>query len=191
MENDNYLDTITDKYRIIGMSWNISNDMAETMALTLKRASIPRKKPIYIRYIKEIINGSSVNSGNHWVQIQAIEMQDSKPINRAFRAKVTSYPAGLNFPERVTNGNLATADFAYLDNVRACVTVDLGKPYPIDYVKVWHYYGDERRYYTDGLWAGLENKPGYEPLEYQLWSTYMYPERASGRTSGWVQLEDM
>lgn len=191
MENDNYLDSITDKYRITGMSWNITNDMAETMTLTLKRASIPRKKPIYIRYIKDIINGSNVNSGNHWVQIQAIEMQDSKPINRAFKANVTSYPEGIHFPERITNGNLYTADYAYLDNTKVSVTVDLGKPYPIDYVKVWHYYGDGRRYYTDGVSAGLENKPAYEPLEYQLWSNYMYPEQARGRISGWVQLEDM
>ncbi len=76
--NDNYLDTVTDKYRITGMSWSITNDMAETMSLTPKRASIPRKKPIYIRY-KDIINGSSVNSGNHCgLQIQAIEMQDKE-----------------------------------------------------------------------------------------------------------------
>ncbi len=114
----------------------------------------------------------------------------------SFHTNVTSYPAGIHFPpERITKWNLATDDYAYLDNVRACITVDLGKPLSYrDYVKVWHYYGDGRRYYTEGLWAGLENKLGYEPLlEYQLWSNYMYPEQARGRIfrlSSWRTCSD-
>lgn len=191
MENDNYLNSITDKYRITGMSWNISNDMAETMRLTLQRASVPRKKPVYIRYIKEIMNGNTKNSGNHWVQIEALEMEGNKSINRARGASVSSYPAGMSYPERITNGNMNTNDFAYLDNTRVCVTIDLGKPYPIDYIRVTHFYGDDRRYYIQGLWAGLENKPEYEPLQYEIWGDRMYPERANGRISGWIQLEDM
>ena len=74
---------------------------------------------------------------------------------------------------------------------RVSVTIDLGKPYPIDYIRVTHFYGDDRRYYTQGLWAGLENKPEYEPLQYEVWGDRMYPERANGRISGWIQLEDM
>ncbi len=57
-------------------------------------------------------------------------------------------------------------------------------------MKVWHYYGDEEdmHVHTEGLWAGLENKPGYEPpLEYQLLEQlYVTPEQARGRISGWV-----
>lgn len=191
IEDDIYLYTIADKYRITGMSWNISNDMAETMSLTLVRAKQTQRNPVMVRYIKEILNGSSANAGNHWVQIQAIEVQGDKEINRALNKSVTSYPAGIRYPERITNGNLDTNDFAYLDNAKVSVVVDLGQPYPIDYIKVWHYYNDKRIYNNEGLSVGLDNTPDYEPLEHIMWSKCQYSERPEGRKSGWVQLEGM
>lgn len=191
MEGDPYLQSVSDKYRITGMSWNITNDMAQTMNLTLVRASRQTKKPVMVRYIKETLNGSNANAGNHWVQIEAIEMQGDKEVNRALHKPVTSYPAGMVHPERITNGNIDANDFAYLDNTKVSVTIDLGQEYPIDYIRVRHHYTDRRRYITYGLSVGPENKPGYEHLQYQLWGEYEYPERPEGRTSGWVQLENM
>lgn len=90
----------------------------------------PRTKPV--RYIKCEINGSSANSGSHFVEVQA------------FNA------SGQNVAKGKT-GNLVTdeviASNPYLET--GSVTIDLGSIQDINYIKIWHYFADSRYYYKN------------------------------------------
>ena len=96
------------------------------------------------RYIRDYLNGTSVNSDCHWVQIAALNKAN---INIALNKPVTSNGTGINL-ERVTNGNMDAVNYAYVtgSGVRY-VQIDLGQVhYDIDYIHVWHYYLDGRTY---------------------------------------------
>ncbi|MBU8733430.1 phage tail protein [Cytobacillus oceanisediminis] len=95
-----------------------------------------------IRYIRDWINGSSANTSNIWVEIQAI----SGNVNRALGKTVTSSAAGTNL-SRITDGDINSANFASVGTGDQWVRIDLGAVYEdIDYIQVWHYYADGRTF---------------------------------------------
>lgn len=101
-----------------------------------------------IRYIRESMNGSSANAGNHWVEIQAYNKHD---VNVALGKSASS--------ALLTDGITATSPYSITDSVQ----VDLGEVMIVSYLKIWHYYGDGRTYKNiktevsaDGVnWIGL------------------------------------
>lgn len=114
-----------------------------------------------VRYIRDWLNGNSVDSGNRWVEIKAM----SKSVNRASGATVTEkFGVNTNI-SRVTDDNITSTN--YFDGTSGQLTyvqVDLGAVYEdIDYIQIWHYYADGRTYYktkteisTDGVnWTTL------------------------------------
>lgn len=96
-----------------------------------------------IRYIRDWLNGSSANTGNHWVEIQVI---DTGNVNRALGVVPTSN-LGITNAARITDGNIATVDYAAGTPGLQYVEIDLGSTYNIKTIKVWHYYNDGRTYY--------------------------------------------
>lgn len=69
-------------------------------------------------------------------------------INIALNKTVTS-SGTLVTGSRITDGDITTANYAYVTETGLhYVQVDLGTTYPLESVKVWHYYGDPRTYYA-------------------------------------------
>ena len=67
--------------------------------------------------------------------------------------------------------------------------IDLGAEYPIDYIKVWHYFTDGRTYNGNTLSVGTTPKSGNTPLDVVLWqyTGASYEEVSAGRQSKWIQ----
>lgn len=103
-----------------------------------------------IRYIRERMSGSTSNGGNHWVEIQAINASGT---NIALNKAVTIIE-GISEGQSltlITNNDTNTANYVGIgsgSNNYAMIMVDLGDYYEIDYLKIWHYYGDNRSYYS-------------------------------------------
>lgn len=92
-----------------------------------------------VRYIRDWINGSTANTGNHWVQIMAFDRSGN---NIALNKKVS----GSTTNQRVTNGDTSTSTYASGGADLKNVVIDLGASYDIAYIQVWHYYADGRTY---------------------------------------------
>lgn len=98
-----------------------------------------------VRYIRDWVNGSTSNGGNHWVEIKAI---DKGGTNIALNKTVIADTVGIHGTsdlQTVTNGDTSTSDWLGLSSKN--VIIDLGQVYEIDKIQVWHYYGDGRTYY--------------------------------------------
>lgn len=192
VEGDEYLNTINGLYRIMQMSVSVDQDMMENVSLVLQ-PPVKRPETVYIRYIKDYINGSDANTSNHWVEIQAFVANDNGYTNVAKGKTVTlTGGTGTNSISRVVDGVYTDSSsyFASEGSTNgACVVVDLGAPYPVDYIQVWHYYSDSRRYKSNTLSVGLENKSGFTPLDNILWqySGVAYKETSQGHKSKWIQ----
>lgn len=65
------------------------------------------------------------------------------------RGKTTTLPGGYD-PQKVTDGNIASDQFAGIDGT-GVATTDLGATYTVDSVRVWHYYADGRTYHDTKL----------------------------------------
>ena len=207
VESDDYLNTIEGIYRVAKISLSVEEDGIEGMKLTLEpEAERPQKKTI--RYIRDSINGNTTNDSNHWVQVEALVLVGNEYVNIAQGATVTSSVtssiSGHSDPNIVTNGNLDSENY-YDDGGTStsggnpvAITVDLGDEYPVDYVKVWHYYSDGRKYKNNVCSVGNTLPANAtDPLETVLWKTTAqtsvnYPdatraETGAGRKSGWLQ----
>ncbi|NCC88162.1 MAG: discoidin domain-containing protein, partial [Clostridia bacterium] len=109
-----------------------------------------------VRYIKDCINGNSVNTGNHWVELQAIyngsNLAKGKTVTGTV-AQNASYPYS-----KITDGDITSSNFAAasVDGLQ-CVTVDLGQTYNLDEIAIWHYYADQRRYYSNITYVSTDN----------------------------------
>lgn len=204
VDSDEFLNTIEGIYRVAKLSLTVDEDDVETMKLTLEpEVERPQKKTI--RYIRDCMAGNTVNTGNHWVQIEALVLIGNEYVNIAQGATVTtsgtSSTSAHQSPSLVTNGNLDSADYYSAGGNTQAVTVDLGDEYPVDFVKVWHYYADGRRYKENVCSVGNTlPSSATAPLETIVWKTtantegdtVKYPdsprvETGSGRKSEWLQ----
>lgn len=91
-----------------------------------------REVGLPIRYIRETMNGSNVNPDSHWVEIQAFNSND----------KNVALGKSANSP-LLTDGNIETVPYYHGSSF---AQVDLGSVHTINYLKIWHYYGDARTY---------------------------------------------
>lgn len=120
--------------------------------------SSPNKKDTKlnnVQYIKDCINGSSANTSNHWVELQAIY----NGINVARSASITStvtsasgHPLSL-----VIDGDISYGGYADITGGTQCVVVNLGTQYDLDEIAVWHYWGDGRSYNNHSLYVSKDN----------------------------------
>lgn len=112
-----------------------------------------------IKYIRDWLNGSTSNSGNHWVEIMAF---NSSGTNVALNKTVTGDPNYSFYSFSQSSGDLqmltngVTSYDPYIETcikgTTTCVSglayvqVDLGGIYNIKYVKTFHYWSDSRMY---------------------------------------------
>ena len=111
---------------------------------------------MYIRYIRDWIQGSTSNTGNHWVQIAAwsanranMTITDAAS-NVAYLKSCTSTDSGGSGRTiaQVTDGD--TSSTRYFGGGVAGYTyvqVDLNGLFDVDFVQVWHYNVDNRTYF--------------------------------------------
>jgi len=109
-----------------------------------------------VRYVKDCINGSSANTANHWVEIQAI----SNGINVAYGKTSTGTAAeNVTYPySRITDGDISYANYSKTEATGLqCITVDLGSAYNLDEIVVWHYWLAGRIYNNNTTSVSSDN----------------------------------
>lgn len=187
VEGDEYLGTVNGVYKIVQLQVSVDSEHVETVNLTLE-PPVQRPEPIMVRYIKDTINGSNKHANNHWVEIQALMNQDGSQVNMALGITPTC-TVTLSNPTLATDGDTTSANYSSAKEDTQSVVIDLGAEYPIDYIKVWHYYADGRRYIDNTLSVGTELKSGNTPLDIVLWqyTGSAYQETSAGHQSKWIQ----
>lgn len=96
------------------------------------------------RYLKLSSNGSTANIHNFYVEVQAF---DDNGVNVALGK--TSNVA--------TDGAYDNTDaYLYVGTGNQTFTIDLGSIYKLDYIKVWHYYGDGRTFHDVVVSASID-----------------------------------
>ena len=144
--------------------------------------------PTTVRYIRDFINRSNRNWGNHWLEIEAIERTTWDNVAE-WKSVISNLPARYDTRpfSRITDGSKVSSEYAEgLPYRKVWVMIDLEDQYQLDMVKVWHYYydwSDGRSYYdtktevsSDGIhWYILHdseiNGTYVEPKNWQ-WITY-------------------
>ena len=126
------------------------------------------------RWVRCYMQGNTVNSGNHIVQVQVW----SNGTNLAL-GKIPYSNGVLDNPGRMTDGNLDTYSYAELyPNGDVYWEIDLGDEYPIDDITLWNYYGDSRRY----NYVLVTYDHNWEQLGvYNTWVGGTYVETSSGK----------
>ena len=128
-----------------------------------------------IRYIKDCISYNTVNSKNHWVELQAIK--DGKNIAKGKTVTGTQTEASTTFAySNIVDGTIyATMDSGYGESSTStsnqCITVDLGSVYDLDEVAVWHYFGDKRMYNDNVTSVSSDNKNWSEIINKDVYET--------------------
>ena len=111
-----------------------------------------------VRYIKDCVNGSTANAGNHWVELQAIKNGINVAKNKIVTANHWVAPWGAGSLNTITDGDITTSQYSDggSDGL-TCITVDLGQAYDLDEIAVWHYYGDPRTYNNNVTYVSVNN----------------------------------
>jgi prepilin-type N-terminal cleavage/methylation domain-containing protein len=97
-----------------------------------------------VRYIRNYINGSSTNTSNHWIEVQAIDQSGN---NIALSKTVTgSVAQSASYPySRITDGVIPVLNTAMSSYAQSSVSglqwveIDLGAEYNLKEIKLWHY----------------------------------------------------
>lgn len=194
---EHFIESTTGEYRVMKIAYTLTEDSVEQMVLTVE-PPLQRPEKKMVRYIRDSLNGNSENQSDHWVEIEALMLVGNDYINVALNKSVTaSAPQyGSEALSRVTNGVVTTDEYAGLsEGGLQAVTIDLGDEYPIDYIRVWHYYGDSRRYNDNTLSVGttVDDLDGKDPLDEIVWqySGQAYVETSNGKRSKWLQEENI
>ena len=191
IQGNDYLGTINDVYRVVKINLSVSEDAEESMKLTLE-PPVKRPEKKMIRYIRDSLTGNSIDTSKQWNEIQALMLVGNDFTNIAEGATVYGSSAFTNDHDGslATDGNSGTFAQMTYDPQRQAITIDLGDEYPIDYVKVWHYYADWREMRGEHLSVVTELSDGVDgisDLETILWAygdgSSSYKETANRRRS--------
>lgn len=139
-----------------------------------------------IRYIRDYLKGSDVNSGGHWVEIQAYKDNTNVAQNKSVTTN------GTEIVERplkwVTDGSITSGYTSVNGSITTegdykgwqYVQVDLGQVYTdINKIKVWHFY-DDGRSYNHKLEVSEDGNDWYSLFDSVKQGTYI--ERPMGKT---------
>ena len=129
-----------------------------------------------VRYIKDCVNGSSVNTYNNWIEIQAI-----KDGTNIAKGKTVSLVSGntLNNVASATDGIIYPNDGssnAYINQSgQECARLDLGATYDLDEIYVLHNYVEGRTWLSNVTSVSSDNSTWTEVLN------QIIPESISGK----------
>lgn len=119
-----------------------------------------RRKNVRVRYVRDWMYGSTANTGNHWIDLKVM-----RGGTNLAKGKTPISNQDLINGTRITDEDLDINNYAQgTAGTLQYVQIDLGQVYlDVDYIQVWHYYGDARTYHNtkvevseDGLvWTPL------------------------------------
>lgn len=195
LEGDKYLQSTSGEYRVVKVKMALDENSVESMSLTLEKSTQrPEKK--MVRYIRDSVMGSSANTSAHWSEIQALVLIGNDYLNVALGATATGNLSWYQPASLAVDGDINT----YADmpgNGRKAITIDLGDEYPLDYVKIWHYYTDNRVYYGEHLSVGTSLPDGVngtadlDTVLVLIPDNTGYVETSEGRKSKWIQEDNI
>lgn len=137
--------------------------------------------PSKIRYIRDWLNGSSANTGNHWVEIQAFDYE---------RKNITSGKTGTSstgvWNALLTNDVITSDPYWGLGAGLSWVSIDLGDLYNIQQIKVWHYYADARTYKETKTEVSSDGVNWFSIFDSAIEG--VYPETSKGKTHNMLNL---
>lgn len=118
-----------------------------------------------VRYIKDCMNGSSVNTGNHWLELQALYngINVAKGIVGTLYASdgtsISSYNTTTRAYSLATDGDITAANYTYgsTKTGNQCFVIDLGQTYDLDEIAIWHYWTDGRTYTDNYTYVSSDN----------------------------------
>lgn len=131
--------------------------------------------PTKIRYIRDWLNGSTANTGNHWAEIQAINREGT---NVALNKTVTALSGGANL-NLITDGIVNNTYGHATGSMLNYITIDLGDTHNLKEITVWHYYADSRTYYKTKTEVSEDGTNWFSVFDSDIEGTYV--ETASGK----------
>lgn len=106
-----------------------------------------------IRYIRNYLNGNSLDNYNRWVEIKAFDIYGNnvalgKTVSANFTPSSSYKPLSALVDNDVNTANFISSG---VSNKQEYVQIDLGDLYFIEKIIMWHYYGDSRIYHGNVL----------------------------------------
>ena len=132
---------------------NSGNGKAKITYISANQPARTNKALDKVRYIKDCTNGSTANTSNHWVELQAIYNGEN-----VAKGKIATGTGALTDASYITNGDLTSSSYAEIKSGTQCIIIDLGQEYDLDEIAVWHYYTDERTYNNNITYVSSDNE---------------------------------
>lgn len=197
LEAENYLASTTGEYRIAKIRMSLDDNAVESMTLTLEKPTERPEKQM-VRYIRDSMVKTTSDNSCIWEEIQGLMLVGNDYVNVAQGATVygsTTWHASDQTGLNAVDGNINTWAQMQSDGTnRVAITIDLGDEYPLDYVKIWHYWPDGRKCIGEHLSVGTtlpDSTTGTADLEKVLIdfgaSSIGHPETSDGHLSAWIQ----
>lgn len=139
--------------------------------------------PNRIRYIRDWLNGSTSNTSNHWVEIQAIDLNG---VNVALGKSATTNGTGTSTLNLLTDGSTATSPYNGHNTGLNWVAIDLDGYFELKEIKVWHYYGDGRTYHNTKTEVSDDGVHWYTIFDSAIEGEYK--ETSTGKTHSLMNL---
>ena len=100
--------------------------------------------PVRARYLRLWSNGNTRNNGNHYTEVEVYGMRNVAFGRSVSQSGDAEYDADSS---KATDGNLRNGawDIAPAENQTRYAQVDIGEPWNIDSLRVWHEARDDRR----------------------------------------------
>ena len=164
--DNSWLPAPEDIYSEIALVESSFEQRADSIEMSVRRKVIPTS----FRYLRDWLNGSTVDTANHWVNCIITQHTISGDINIALDKPVEAFDQNgnsitLENSSAFTNGELLvypgdtdvaaiaedelplTSSYATTASGKYYLQIDLGAVYTdIALLKVWHYYHDNRKY---------------------------------------------
>jgi chitodextrinase len=98
--------------------------------------------PVDARYVRLWTNGNTVNINNHYVEVQVFDASPNLARGIVATGSTTIYNVSY-----ITDGDTNTANWSEVGAGSQWIKLDLGQTYPLNEIKLWHYYDDGRTYH--------------------------------------------
>lgn len=134
--------------RII-MDTDIQNNNSTTNSVEVNYDSKVKKNENLngVQYIKDCINGNSINNENNWSEISVMVEGVNKAINKNIIANFSA--------SNITDGNKSTYATSSKDDEQ-CIILNLERPYNIDTISILH--KENVTYYDNKVYVSNDNK---------------------------------
>lgn len=143
---------------------------------------------INVRYIRDYLGGSTANLGNHWVEVQAIDKNNTNVALKKSVKTVPSYSDTNNPLNLITDGNYNdSSKYGQGRDSSSYIEIDLKTPSKLKEIKVWHYYSDGRSYYKTKTEVSEDGITWYSVFDSS--KTGIYAETSAGKTHDLSSIE--